>query len=110
MINIDEGGYTEVEFISNYLQERENDDTKKINEIIASSKESSNIIVAKNNIPLVIEDDNTKKRRIRKSESNLGNLIADSLQYNDSKNDFGIINGGDIKSSIAAVILLLKIY
>ena len=108
IIKIDEGGYVEIEFISNYLQERESDQIEEIDNIIAKSKELSEQVVAKSNIPLIIEDNNTKKRRIRKGETNLGNLIADSLQYNNVNNDFGIINGGDIKSSIAAGNICVK--
>lgn len=50
---------------------------------------------------LTIKDSATGNRRVRKAETNLGNLVADAYADFDSSADFAIVNGGGVRANVA---------
>ena len=64
-------------------------------------QEILNTVVATSEVQLNVSDPETGKRLIRKSETNLGDLVADAYRTVLGA-DVGIVNGGGVRADIAA--------
>lgn len=63
--------------------------------------EISNEVVAYTDVDLYITDPATGKRRVRQAETNLADLVADSLrEYYDA--DVAVVNGGGVRADLKA--------
>lgn len=72
-----------------------------ISEIDSEYSELVETVVAKTAVDLIINDPITGERVVRNSETNLGDLCADAYRVKAGA-DIGIINGGGVRSDIAA--------
>lgn len=72
-----------------------------VKSIQEQNKALLNKVVAKTNVPLIVNDPTTKKRLIRNSETNLGDLCADAYR-SVLGTDIAVVNGGGIRADIPA--------
>ena len=70
-----------------------------IAKIQAEFNEKLNEVVGKTDYDLTILDPETKKRIVRKQETNLGDLCVDSFRYTTDA-DIAIVNGGGVRKDI----------
>lgn len=71
----------------------------KINELQSDFDIITNTVIGHANFTLYDCDPETKERRVRNGETNLGDLVADSIR-NHYGSDIGLINGGGLRASI----------
>ena len=104
-LEIKEDGSLSTSLIKDYSKQDDADAKKNIDKIVADINAEYKTVVASSDFDLTIynadaDNKETTVRKIRKGETNLGNLVADAYEAAYSGNDFGLINGGGIRRSL----------
>ena len=105
LLQIDKKGKLTTKLINNYSKQEDAEAKKQIDAISEDIKGKTGTVVASSDFDLTINnaDNNVEvvgQRKIRKGETNLGNLVADAYEAAYSGNDFGLINGGGIRKTL----------
>lgn len=99
-LTIDPDGNMKTELINDYTG-KDNDVTGEIQEAEASFEEKLSRVTGKTAFDMMATQDDGETWRVRNSETNMGDFVADAYQYATGA-DAAIVNGGGVRANIKA--------